>query len=97
MTKDYRFELKKQLESINLDIGKFKNLVNEDAFFDEREHVYSNRHTGEFYAGASEILSVKNKGFLAPWHAREAVAALGYIGDKKRGETKEEYATRAAE
>ena len=87
--KDHRFELKKQLEAINTDIGKFKNLVNEGVFFDEKEHVYTNRHTGEFYAGVSEILNVKNKGFMAPWAALETAKYLGWEDEAKTKEITE--------
>lgn len=82
----YEFKIKSQLEALNTDIGEFKNLVNEDVFFDEENHRYVNRRTGEPYAGVSEIISLKSKSFMAPWAALETVRYLGWENEERTKE-----------
>lgn len=84
--KDYRFALKKQLESITTEIANVKNLENPNVIFDPKEHLYINKHTGELYAGVSEIIKLKAKDFMAPWAALETVRYLGWEDEKRTKE-----------
>jgi len=87
--KDYRLVLQKQLADITTEIAGIKNLENPNVVFDAKEHCYVNKHTGELYAGVSEILKLKAKDFMAPWAALETARYLGWEDEEKTKEITE--------
>ena len=84
--KDPRFALKKLLEAVNSDVAKLSGLENLDVFFDEEQHLYIDKRTGEPYAGVSEIIKGKDKGFMANWAALETARYLGWEDEDRTTE-----------
>jgi len=84
--KDYRFAIRKVLEDATAELNTLNNLANPDVAFDEENHRYINRRTGEPYAGVSEIISLKTKSFMAPWAALETARYLGWENEERTKE-----------